>query len=332
MNRVSPRIHMTLWYVAIVSVVAVIFAGFIYQVTIANIMRHSMVLQSRMRASFNRPHLPKELLERIAEDQDEVEHLLLLRLTLITGAIIAAAAVASYHLAGKSLKPLEEAITLQKQFVTDTSHELKTPIAALRTHLEVALKEKKISQKEYKVALTEALATVIDMQEMVHKMLQSSQLSEHVFTKRQVSVNTILKKVIARIQKTYYSKEITYDIDVAPVELLIDPRHLEQLLTIVIENAAKYCRQNGRVLISLIQQKKSIQLKITDDGDGIAKKDLKYVFNRFYRADASRARNKKHGQGLGLSIAKNLLKVYGGEITIDSREGSGTEVSITFPT
>lgn len=330
MRSLSPRMTLTLWYVLIVTVVAVLFASFIFRVTTANISHHSLAMQTRIRTSFNRPRLPEELLELIEEDQHEAEQLLFIRLAIITSGIIFSASLASYYLAGKSLQPLENTLEMQKQFVADTSHELKTPIAALRTHLEVSLKDTHGASNQKQI-LQEALDTVVDMQMMVQRMLESSDQNEKIRNVESCQLLPMLKKITQIVSQQYPDKKISFSLKGESAVLLADASQMQQLFTSLIDNAVKHSKAEQKVTIMVKQSKGEIMVSIKDEGAGISEEDLPHVFDRFYRANSARTRSKNSGQGLGLSIAKRIVEDYHGYIKIKSSKGKGTKVKVIFP-
>lgn len=250
-------------------------------------------------------------------------------LFLINLAILVGAGGLGYYLAGKSLAPIKEMLEAQERFVSDASHELKTPLTAMRLGLEVQLREKNIDAKSTSVVLKENLDEVIKLQKLTEGLLELSKVPS--------------KQALAPILLSDLIDSAT--IDVAPlaaakaIELrVVSPKHiiikankmkLQRSLVAIIENAIKYSPTNSSVKINTIRKTKTIEIVVRDYGLGIEAKDLPHLTDRFYRGDKSRS---SQGYGLGLSIAKETLFEHGGTLEIVSQgSGKGTKVILAIP-
>ena len=223
---------------------------------------------------------------------------------------------------------LETSFNQQKQFVEDASHELRTPLSVLNVNLMMLNRWGKEEVEVLNKSLASSLKEVDRMDKLVKDLLELSRLDS------EKTINTVIplinpKKVIEKVVNDF---EITHSefgfsfqlYDDTP--LAIKEGHLEQLLTILIDNAIKYSKDDKRVNINYRQRKLSVQ----DFGIGISEEDVPKVTDRFYRVEKSRNR-KKGGYGIGLSIAQKLMDSYKGSLVIESQLGQGTSVTLTFP-
>lgn len=266
------------------------------------------------------------------EIYEELKKRIVAQLMVINGGILFFSALASYVLAGKTLKPIEEMWEEQKRFVADASHELRTPLTTLKTEIEVALRNKTTTGKELRSVLTSNLEEVDRMQRLSNYLLtlhsfDSTQTIETAI----ISLKPLLEKAIAHVQPLLVNKNITLEDDIHDGTLLGNADLLTELITILLDNAVKYSAKNTHILVSSRREKKDLIILIKDQGIGIGGRDIPHIFNRFYRADVSRSKMNVDGYGLGLSIAKKIVDVHNGQITVQSKVNKGTTFTITLP-
>lgn len=235
----------------------------------------------------------------------------------------------AYYFAGKTLQPIEEALEKQKRFVSDASHELRTPLALMKSEAEVLMRVKDSSLQDYQEFSENVVTDVNYLSTLTTNLLQLAKMDQDrkTFAKAETNISMILEKLVKNFQSSAKQKKIEIVNHVAQKDVLLSTNKegITQVLTILLDNAIKYGKQDGKVEIYLKDENSAVSIEIKDSGLGIAEKDLARVFDRFYRS--SEDRNEK-GHGLGLPIAKEIVEHLGGKISIKSIQGLGTTVSL----
>lgn len=329
----SARLRMTAWYVIIVAIVSASFSAIIYQSITGEIKRSFQMAEIRLRTQ-NDTLLPKQLaLQLLDRDLERAERAVVIRLTIIDGIVILASGIAAYILAGKTLAPIEESLEEQKRFTSDAGHELKTPLTSLRTELEVAIRDKRLTLKDTRKLLASNLEDVISLQNLSENLMKLNRYSQsqngQVFEKLNTKeiVGDALKKVLpmAKKRKIKVLKHVT-DLDV-----LGERQSLIELFTILLDNAIKYSPENSSVTISSSKSRRKLIFEVRDRGVGIAKEDIPHLFDRFFRSDSSRNKTNAEGYGLGLAIAREIVERHKGEIFVKSKLAKGSTFTVTLP-
>lgn len=224
-------------------------------------------------------------------------------------------------------------IEQQEQFVEDVSHELRTPVAIIEGHLNLLNRWGKEDPEVLDESLEASLQEIVRMKSLVQEMLDLSR-AEQVdiqYSNRTSNAKQVVYQVFNNFKILYPDFVITLDDDLLhEVTLGIYRNHFEQLLIIILDNAVKYSTTRKEVHISISRTLSEFEVAIQDFGEGIPEDDLAKIFNRFYRVDKARARN-KGGNGLGLSIAKQLVENYKGRIDAESIVHKGTIFRIYIP-
>ena len=223
---------------------------------------------------------------------------------------------------------LETSFNQQKQFVEDASHELRTPLSVLNGNLMMLNRWGKDDSEVLNKSLASSLKEVDRMNKLVKDLLELSRLDSEKTRGAAILLidpKPIIKKVVNDFEITQPEAEFSLQIAEGN-SLAVTEGHLEQLLTILIDNAIKYSNDDKRVTISYQEREFTVQ----DFGIGIPKEDVPHVTDRFYRVEKSRNR-KKGGYGIGLSIASKLMETYMGSLVIESQLGQGTSVKLVFP-
>ncbi len=223
--------------------------------------------------------------------------------------------------------------TMQKEFVANVSHELKTPLTSIKSYTETLLGGNVDDEKTKREFLHVIEAEADRMSELVKDLLSLSALDMKRtvlnFRKHQVAdlINSTVEKVLiaANDKKHTIKKEIIYQ-----GKAVFDFDKIQRVLINVLMNSVKYTDPGGEITIYATKNKGNIQIKVADNGMGIPEKDLSRIFDRFYRVDKARSR-KMGGTGLGLAIAKEIVAAHNGEIQINSTAEKGTEVVIEIP-
>jgi signal transduction histidine kinase len=267
------------------------------------------------------------------EDFQAAKEKLVFNLIIINGIILGISALAGYFLAGKTLKPIEETMEEQKRFVADASHELRTPITALKTSMEVALRDKKMSLNGAKQEIKSNLEEINSLQSLSNNLLSLANFQNNgknlIF--EGVDIAEKVKKAYQKILPLAKEKNIDIKINVKKQNLLANKESLEQMILIFLDNAVKFTPQKGKVTLITRPNKNHLILEVKDTGIGIAKKDIPHVFDRFYQADQSRSKIKTTGFGLGLSLAKRIIEIHKGLVEVSSLLGKGTTFTIKLP-
>jgi signal transduction histidine kinase len=224
-------------------------------------------------------------------------------------------------------------IEQQEQFVEDVSHELRTPVAIIEGHLNLLNRWGKDDPEILEESLEASLQEISRMKSLVQEMLDLSraeQVDMH-YANEITNAKQVVYQVFNNFKILYPEFRITLDDDLpAEIQLSIYRNHFEQLLVIILDNAIKYSTKRKEVHISISKSMDEFEIAIQDFGEGISEEDLDKIFNRFYRVDKARARN-KGGNGLGLSIAKQLVENYKGRIDAESVINQGTIFRIYIP-
>lgn len=247
--------------------------------------------------------------------------------------ILAGSAVLGYFLAGRTLKPISEMVDDQKRFIADASHEMRTPLTAMKTEIEVSLKDKKLNLKQAKQLLGSNLEEVNKMQSLSSYLLNLNQYQTGrvKLNFEKIKMSEVVEKVLFQFQKSADSRNIKIFREEEDFEMEVNEISLTELLSILLDNAIKYSHKEGKIVIRTKQEGKYGIIEIQDFGVGIKEEEIPYIFNRFYRADSSRSKSEINGYGLGLSIAKNIVELHNGKIFVNSIFGEGSTFTVKLP-
>ncbi len=223
---------------------------------------------------------------------------------------------------------------LRRELVTNVSHELKTPLAAIKAYAET-LRMGAVNDAEHNLAFVERIEEQADrLHELILDILQIARLEQGQETFEIVPVP--LAELIAACQHqfaaTAAARQITLQADVPPREVvaLADEEGARTILDNLVDNALKYTPAGGRVTIRCVLTDGEAILEVEDTGIGIAEKDQQRVFERFYRVDRARSREVE-GTGLGLAIVKHLAQSFGGSVSLTSQPGHGSTFRVSLP-
>ena len=234
----------------------------------------------------------------------------------------------------KMLDRMQSYIEQQKQFVGDVSHELRTPVAVIEGHLNMLERWGKDDPQILDESIKASLQEADRMKHLIQEMLDLTR-AEQIdvqYPYEVTNVNETVKRVVSDLAMVYPDFKIQLDEDDLPpdTEIQIYHGHLEQLLVILIDNGIKYSTDIKQINVSAGVTKKEVNIIVQDFGEGISQEDQEKIFNRFYRVDKARTRE-KGGNGLGLSIAQKLVDSYDGEISVESVEGQGSQFKLRLP-
>ncbi len=241
--------------------------------------------------------------------------------------------LASYILSKKTLKPIVASWKRQNQFVQDASHELRTPLAIIQAKQETLLEkpDSKIIDNAEEISTTlketQRLTKLVkELMELARGDSKSLELHKETFNLDEEIQNiTNLYKDVATAEK----KEFVLDLNFKE-NIVADSNKIKELLVILLDNSIKYTEEGDSITIKTQKKDNKAILEVMDTGIGISKEAQKHIFERFYREEKSRDRE-KGGMGLGLSIAYNIVKLHKGTIKVDKNRKKGTNMIVKLP-
>ena len=239
----------------------------------------------------------------------------------------------SIYLTNKSIIPIKEAFEKQKQFIADASHELKTPLAIIKTNTSLVLSHPEDTIKNQTKWINYINSQADRMSELISEMLSLAKMdvAENKLTLVPINMSKIIESMILMFDAVIYENNINLETNISKdLHINGDKESLKKLFSIIMDNAIKYTDKNGSINVSLFSDKNKVKMIIRNTGEGIAPEDLERVFERFYRVDKSRDRE-TGGYGLGLAIARSIVKEHKGKIYSRSKVGSFTSFIVEIP-
>lgn len=227
------------------------------------------------------------------------------------------------------LQRIENSFNREKQFTSDASHELRTPLTAIRGTLEILIRKPRESA-HYEEKISQVIREVDKMQLLLDRLLQLARLESGAISleKEPVSLAAVFQVLKTRKQAELDARRMKLHLDIPPgAEVMADRTFLEIMLGNLLGNSLKYGSEKGNIHCTWDETARS--LTIADDGPGIPAEHLPHLFNRLYRADASRS-SQVPGSGLGLSIVQKIAKLEHVAISVKSEEGKGTAFVLKF--
>ena len=239
----------------------------------------------------------------------------------------------SVRLSAVAARPMEEAMQREKQFVADASHDLKTPLSVILANNSIMAENPQASVESVSRWLDSTQAAAKRMQQLIAQMLTLADVErrEAPLAMEPVDLANLSMKAALEMESLAYDKNVTLDTEL-PETCMVQGNgdYLLRIVSSLLENAVKYEPEQGRVVLSLTQEKKKTSLRVQNFGSQIAPEDLPHVFDRFYRSDKSR-QNESGSFGLGLAITKEMTCRLGGDITAASGPEIGTLFCVTLP-
>ena len=218
-------------------------------------------------------------------------------------------------LSNKALKPMEANLEDQKQFVTNAGHELKTPIAIILADSEIL----EMSLGEDNEWLNGIKRQAIKMDKLIKGLLNMSKIENGKITPEivEVPLQDLIDEELKDLKTLAREKKLTINYEPKDVTVNVDKNLFRQVIVILIDNAIKYTDENGTIDILIKQNKKQVRLEVVNDYSDYKNFCKDKVFDRFYRGDKSRNKEKNIGYGIGLSMAKSIVDAHNGEIYAD---------------
>lgn len=311
----STTLRLTGWYLLILVTLSIIFSSVIYNVAYDEVEARLGRFQSGIQLSSELS--PTIISANTLRDSElsQAKTNLSIVLLYVNIIVLIVGGFVSYFLARRNLLPIEKAHEAQSRFTSDASHELRTPLAAMKTEIEVALRNKSTNISSLKETLSSNLEEVDKLTKLAEMLLNLSRLNNAKLQLGPVNLTRLTKKIIkdfnlpiSRIALSSKRQLIVHGNEMA----------LADLVKILIDNALQYSPEKSLISIKISQQDIHAIFEITNTGQGIQSDKLPYIFDRFYRADASRTDGKNKGFGLGLALAKSIAELHNGEIIASS--------------
>lgn len=315
----EARVKLTAWYLLIIMTISLSFSMAIYAGVNAELLR-----------VYNLQFTRQQKIDTFDLETIESARLRIIwTLGIINLSILVISGMGGYLLAGITLDPISKMVKEQKEFVGNASHELRTPLTSLKTEIEVALRDKNMTIKDAKKLFKSNLEEVDNMQRLSNHLLSLNRyekISDINFTT--VSLKDVATEAVKRTSVLASAKKIKVKLKLKDTNVRGDKVAFVELVSILLENAIKYSPNGKKVEVMV---KKGGMLEVQDFGMGIKREDIPHIFERFYRVEHSRSKEKTSGYGLGLSIAKSIVEKFGGKIRVSSVIGKGSTFSIQFP-
>lgn len=325
----EARIKLTAWYLAIIMAISISFSIVIYVGVNRELTRIENFQRTRIQGIIRGFPIPVNIPSNIDSDAiAESRARIVLTLAIINLGILVISGLGGYFLAGQTLDPIKEMVDEQKEFVSNASHELRTPLTSLMTEIEVALRDKKITLTSAKSLLASNLEEVKKINELSNYLLRLNKTENlnAVQGFSQVDLKKVSLEAVDKVVPLAAASKIEIVENLKSSKVLGSEESLIELAVILLDNAIKYSKKGDKIEIKTSDS----SLIVKDHGVGIAESDMPHIFDRFYRAEASRSKENTDGYGLGLSIAKSIADQHGAKIRVDSRVGKGSTFTVYF--
>ncbi len=332
----SAAFKLTMWYLGIIMLVSALFSLALYSASSAQLTENS----TRQHNIINRIPLPPgaegqrgDYNQLIDDQHDDGLHRLQIRLLGLNLATLLLGGGASFFLARRTLRPIEESLEAQGRFTADASHELRTPLTAMRTEIEVALREKQLPAADARELLASNLEEIAKLEALSAGLLRLAR-SDNGLDPAAVSpvpVSELFEAAIGRHQVQIKQRKITLEASDGGAIVEGDRASLIELVAILLDNAIKYSDLESTINLAAKPSGHFVEISVADQGVGMKASDIPHIFDRFYRADNSRAKASVGGYGLGLSIAKRITDLHHGTISATSTPGAGSTFRVKLP-
>jgi signal transduction histidine kinase len=227
----------------------------------------------------------------------------------------------------KMVEELATIETLKGDFISNISHELKTPLAIIQSYALALRKDELLTEEK-----DNYIKTIVDaskkLSELVSNVLRLNKLdSQEIIIKETFALDEQLRQCIVALEEKFDEKNIELDIELEEALIISDPGLLEMVWNNLLTNAIKFTPENGRIRIYLRKNNEKIEVVVEDTGCGMEEKTLLRIFDRFYQGDTSHSID---GNGLGLSLVQRILNLVDGQISVVSEVGGGSKFTVTL--
>lgn len=322
----SATLKLTGWYLAILMTVCLLFSGIIYGITAGELDR-PLPPNTQLRMLGNSS---TDLFRQIREERAaEAKRNVLINLVSLNLLTLTIGAATSYLFAKRTLRPIEDTMEAQARFTSDASHELRTPLAVMRTEAEIALRDKKPSVASLKNVLASSLEEVERLQLLTDRLLALSNTQPIELT--EFTVGEVIHSAALHFTGAAKQKDITLRIKAKDLPAYGNPDTIGDIVAILIDNAIKYSPEKTTITIDSKQQGNHTLITVADQGTGIPVESIDHIFDRFYRADQSRTKQRIEGHGLGLALARRLTEQNGATLSARNRKPRGAVFTLQLP-
>lgn len=277
------------------------------------------------------PDGPKIAFADVSHERTGMRSMFLISL-LTFALLLAAFFLISLFLARQTLRPVEEAWAQQRRFVADASHELKTPLTVILANLGVLLAHPDEPIRANRQWVDNSREEAVRMKGLVEDMLflARSDADQTPMVTERVNLSDLLWSSLLSFEPVAFEQGVELHSTVEP-EIFVQgaASQLQQLFAVLLDNAVKYAGEHGKVWVNLRKKDGKTVLTVRNTGDPIPADSLAHVFDRFYRVDEARTRE-RGGYGLGLAIAQRIAEGHGGRITAESSRENGTVFTVTL--
>ena len=222
---------------------------------------------------------------------------------------------------------------LRKRLTSDISHELRTPLTSIQTHLEAMIDGIWEPTEERLISVNEEVIRISHLVDEL-KNLAKYDSDKNKLNISEVDLEQLIKNIIYNNESFALEKNIKIEYNLEKIKAHIDKEKISQVIVNLISNAIRYtncnCERLGKIIIRLYKEENLIKISVKDNGIGIPKKSLDYIFERLYRVDKSRCRN-TGGTGVGLTICKSIIDLHNGNIEVKSEVNKGSEFIVSIP-
>ena len=255
----------------------------------------------------------------LIESEDTINRL---KTTIIVSIVIGILGLIIVYIIAKRIsktivKPVEDSFEKQKQFVSDASHELKTPLAVIEANADVL--QDKVGENKW---ITYIQKEVQSMNKLVNDLLVLARMENtNTELNQKFDLSKEVQMEVSSFESMIYEKKIELETNISEgIEFNGDKEDIKHIISIILDNAIKHTEENGKIIVNTLKEKSDIKIEIKNQGEPIPEEEREKIFERFYRVDKARNRNEKR-YGLGLSIAKGIVEKYNGNIYATSKDG-----------
>ena len=228
---------------------------------------------------------------------------------------------------------LENMDAMKTEFVSNASHELKTPLSSIKILVQSLIFQKNVDEAVYRDFLNDINMEMDRLNDVISDLLLLTKIEDEAsaLNLEKLSFSELVERAVKGLQVIADNNNVDLDLNIGnDVALYVDELKLSIAVVNLVENAIKYTDSGGHVLVSVFSKGSQAFVEVKDNGPGIPKDELERIFERFYRVDKARAR-KTGGTGLGLHISQRIVRLHGGEITVASDYGKGSTFTLMVP-